>query len=44
MRLKITFNSPLPSDVTVLVISEYSALMELTKEGIVKTSYTPKCK
>lgn len=44
MRLKLTFNAPLPVDISVLLLSEYSALMEITKEGIVKTSYTPKCK
>ena len=42
MRLRIRFSEPIPKDLTVLVISDYSALMEISKDGSIKTSYTPK--
>lgn len=40
MRLRIRFNEALPKDLTVIVLAEFPTHLELSKTGLVKTSYS----
>lgn len=42
MRLRIRFNESIPQDLTVIVLAEFPAHLELHKSGLVKTSYSTK--
>lgn len=40
MRLRLRFNESLPKDMTVMVLAEFPAHLELSKTGLVKTSFS----
>lgn len=42
LRLWVKFDQPLPTDLTMLCYAEYPSLMELSREGKMKTSYSVK--
>jgi len=42
LRVKINFNRPPGRDLTLLIISESTALLEIEKTGKIKMSYVPK--
>lgn len=42
MRLRIRFNESIPRDLTIVLLAEFPAHLELSKSGLVKTSYSPK--
>ena len=42
LRAKLNFSQPPQTDLTLLMFSESTALLEIPKTGKIKTSYVPK--
>ena len=39
IRVRLRFNNPLPNDLSIVVLAEFSSHLSLSKSGVVKTSY-----